>query len=93
MNGHRSGGGLLSRHHDDPSIVGARQRVMDAERAEKEADAALFAAKNAVRQAREHVKHLEREAAEDARLAKIKQHQARDISKRAKPLGRHNRFV
>ena len=33
------------------------------------------------------MKRLEKEAAEEARLAKIKQDQAASISKRAKPLG------
>ncbi|KAF2396308.1 hypothetical protein EJ06DRAFT_534042 [Trichodelitschia bisporula] len=82
--------GLLSRHNDeDPSIMTARERVLGAERAEKEADRALMMARQAVREARDHVKMLEREAAEQARLAKIKQGQAKSISKRAKPLGRH----
>lgn len=61
---------------------------MQAEAAEREADRALFAAKAAVREAREHVKRLEREAAEEARLAKIKQSQAKAIGKRGKALGR-----
>lgn len=46
-------------------------------------------ARTAVKDARDHVKRLEREAAEDARLAMLKQNQAASISKRAKPLGRH----
>lgn len=41
-----------------------------------------------MRDASEHVKRLEREAKEEARLAKIKQDQAASISRRAKPLGR-----
>jgi hypothetical protein len=61
---------------------------MRAEAAEREADRALFAAKNAVREAREHVKRLELEAKEEARLAKIKQTQAKAIGKRGKALGR-----
>jgi len=65
---------------------------MDAESAERDADRALMAAKAAVRDAREHVKSLELEAKEEARLAKIKQRAAGDISKRAKPLGKHDRF-
>ncbi|KAK0749028.1 hypothetical protein B0T18DRAFT_96420 [Schizothecium vesticola] len=73
----------------DPSITQARERVMGAEMAEREADRALLAARESVREAREHVRRLELEAEEEARLAKIKQHQARDISKRGKQLGRH----
>ncbi|KEF58990.1 uncharacterized protein A1O9_03833 [Exophiala aquamarina CBS 119918] len=83
-----SGGGLFNRHSEDPSIAHARERVMSAENAEREADRALVQARAAVKEAREHIKILEKEAAEEARLAKIKQHHARDISKRAKPLGR-----
>jgi hypothetical protein len=74
--------------NEDSSITGARDRVMRAEVAEKEADRALHNARMAVREAREHVKRLEKEAAEEARLAKIKQSQAAAISKRGKGLGR-----
>ncbi|KAL6870200.1 hypothetical protein ACO1O0_001538 [Amphichorda felina] len=73
----------------DPSIVAARERVMGAEAAEVEADRALDAARIRVREAREHVKRLEEEAREDARRAKIKQQQAREVSKRGQGLGRH----
>lgn len=86
-----SGGGLFHRNHnnhEDPSIVAARERVLSAEAAERDADRALVQARAAVREAREHIKIIEHEAAEEARLAKIKQKNARDISKRAKPLGR-----
>jgi hypothetical protein len=72
----------------DPSIIAARERVMTAEKAEVDADRALDAARIRVREAREHVKRLEAEAAEDARRAKIKQHQAREVSKRGQGLGR-----
>lgn len=61
---------------------------MSAEAAERDADRALMQARTAVRDARDQVKRLEREAAEEARLAKVKQTQAKNISKRAKPLGR-----
>jgi len=88
-----SGGGLFNRrHNEDPSIMSARERVASAEAAERDADRALMQAKTAVRDAREHVKMLEREAAEEARLAKIKQQSAKDIGKRAKPLGRHDHY-
>ena len=72
----------------DPSIAEARERVMQAETAEREADRALMAARESVRQARDHVRRLEMEAEEEARRAKIKQHQAREVSKRGKQLGR-----
>ncbi|KAK7900798.1 hypothetical protein LTR67_003082 [Exophiala xenobiotica] len=88
-----SGGGLFNRHHnEDPSILDARQRIASAEAAERDADRALMQARTAVRDAKEHVKRLEREAAEEARLAKIKQQSAKDIGKRAKPLGRHDHY-
>ncbi|EPS38664.1 hypothetical protein H072_7632 [Dactylellina haptotyla CBS 200.50] len=77
---------------EDASIAGARQRVMDAEVAERDADRALMAAKAAVKDARDQVKALELEAKEEARLAKLKQRAAGDISRRAKPLGKHDKF-
>ncbi|KAJ9405745.1 hypothetical protein DTO045G8_6578 [Paecilomyces variotii] len=94
-NNGNNGRSLLHRNqnHEDPSIVAARERVASAEAAERDADKAFAAARQAVRDAREHVKRLEQEAAEEARLAKIKQDQARSISKRAKPLGRHENVV
>ncbi|KAI1337221.1 hypothetical protein F5Y15DRAFT_391820 [Xylariaceae sp. FL0016] len=74
----------------DPSILQARERVMGAENAEREADKALEAARLRVREARAEVKRLELEAAEEARRAKIKQYHAREVSKRGKQLGRHD---
>jgi hypothetical protein len=56
--------GFLHRH-EDPSIVTARERVLGAEAAERDADRALMQARAAVREAREHIKRLEREAAEE----------------------------
>ncbi|TFY63832.1 hypothetical protein EVG20_g6162 [Dentipellis fragilis] len=49
----------------DPSIATARRKVADAETAEREADRALSSARMAVREAKEHVKNLEREALEE----------------------------
>ncbi|KAK3290282.1 uncharacterized protein B0H64DRAFT_61977 [Chaetomium fimeti] len=92
-----SGNGLLhrtfgngNREEMDPSIVHARERVMGAEAAEMEADRALIAARESVREAREHVRMLELEAKEEARRAKIKEHHAKEFSKRGKMLGRHD---
>jgi hypothetical protein len=62
---------------------------MNAEKAENEADHALASARLRVREAREEVKRLELEAAEEARRAKVKQYHAREVSKRGKQLGRH----
>src|SRR5271163_1083829 len=62
-NSHR--GGLFHRNADDPSILAAREQVFGAEAAEREADKALVNARAAVKEAREHVKRLEREAAEE----------------------------
>ncbi|PLB36390.1 uncharacterized protein BDW47DRAFT_108927 [Aspergillus candidus] len=87
---HRSNS-IFHRHEEeeeDPSIRAARQQVTRAEAMEKEASKALMATRQAVHDAREHVRRLDREASEEARLARIKQHQVRSISKRAKPLGR-----
>lgn len=72
----------------DPSIVQARERVMGAETAERDADRALELARREVRDAREEVRRLELEAKEEARKAKIKQYHAREVSKRGKALGR-----
>ena len=50
---------------NDPSISAARQKVSDAESAERLADQALGSARAAVRSARDHVRMLEREAVEE----------------------------
>ncbi|KAI1323593.1 hypothetical protein F5Y16DRAFT_383255 [Xylariaceae sp. FL0255] len=84
------GHGNSSNPEMDPSIVQARERVMSAESAERDADRALAAARMRVKEAREEVKRLEAEAAEEARRAKIKQYHAREVSKRGKQLGRHD---
>ncbi|KAL9624490.1 MAG: hypothetical protein Q9160_001154 [Pyrenula sp. 1 TL-2023] len=59
---------LLHRNTEDPSIAGARERVLSAETAEREADIALKKARHAVKEARDEVKRLEREAAEESRV-------------------------
>jgi len=56
---------LLHRTPEDPSIQAAREQVARAEGAEQQADRALIASRRAVKEARDHVKHLEREAAEE----------------------------
>lgn len=61
---------------------------MNAEARERDADRALNQARIAVREAREHVRRIEVEAKEEARLARIKQDQAKDLGKRGKMLGR-----
>ena len=50
---------------NDPTIIAARQKVTNAETVEKEADHALSTARGMVKEAREHVKILEREASEE----------------------------
>lgn len=72
----------------DPSIAEARERVLSAEAAEKDADRALEEARLRVREAREHVRRVEEEAKEESRRAMIKHQQALDVSKRGKGLGR-----
>ncbi|CAG8961164.1 hypothetical protein HYFRA_00002707 [Hymenoscyphus fraxineus] len=83
----------LLHRHEDASIVAARERVLNAEAREKDADRALNQARIAVREAREHVRKIELEAAEEARLARIKQDQAKDLGKRGKMLGRHDHVI
>lgn len=51
--------------HKDPTIMAAREKVMTAEKAETEADRALLQARAMVREAKDHVRFLEREAAEE----------------------------
>ncbi|RPD78652.1 hypothetical protein L226DRAFT_610521 [Lentinus tigrinus ALCF2SS1-7] len=95
----RSSGGFFSRRRSlssdsvdlkhDPSIVAARQKVSDAEAAESAADRALNEARAAVRSAKEHVKILEQEALDEARRAKAKQAEAKNIKKSTGRLGRH----
>ncbi|KXN90960.1 hypothetical protein AN958_03027 [Leucoagaricus sp. SymC.cos] len=75
--------------HNDPTIAAAHQKVTDAEAAEREADQALFQARNKVKEAKRHVEMLEREALEDAHRAKMKQAEAKIVRKSAKALGRH----
>jgi hypothetical protein len=50
---------------NEPSIVAARQKVTDAEAAEREADQILTEARNKVKEAKRHVEILEREALEE----------------------------
>lgn len=87
------GHGNTSNPDIDPSIIQARERVMQAETAERDADRALESARIRVREARAEVKRLELEAAEEARRAKIKQYHAREVSKRGKQLGRKLSFI
>ena len=77
----------------DPSIVAARERVLGAEQAERDADRALDEARRSVREARDHVRRIGLEAKEEARRAKIKQFHAHEVSKRAKPLGRKSNLL
>ncbi|EGO00234.1 hypothetical protein SERLA73DRAFT_180706 [Serpula lacrymans var. lacrymans S7.3] len=78
-----------SRIDKEPTIMAARKKVADAESAEKAADRALLEARTAAKAAKEHVKLLEREVLEDARRAKAKQAEAKNVSKSARSLGRH----
>ncbi|KAF7315479.1 hypothetical protein MIND_00063100 [Mycena indigotica] len=75
--------------HRDPKIMAAKAKVGLAEKAEVEADRALSAARTMVREAKEHVRILEREAAEEHKRAKAKQAVANDVSRTAASLGRH----
>ena len=56
---------LLHRNTEDSSITAARERIANAEAAERNADRALIQARVAVKEAKEHCKRLEREAAEE----------------------------
>lgn len=74
--------------YEDPSITAARERVTAAEQAERDADIALQQARLSVRDARDHVNRLVAEAEAEAKAARLKQGQAQDLGRRAKPLGR-----
>ena len=56
---------IHGKHLNDPSIMAARQKVAEAEEAERQADRALVEARASVREAKEHVKNLEREIEEE----------------------------
>ncbi|KAK7005753.1 hypothetical protein R3P38DRAFT_2794334 [Favolaschia claudopus] len=75
--------------HKDPSVLAARTKLGIAEKAEVEADRALDAARAMVREAKDHIRVLEREAAEEHKRARAKQAIANDVSKSAAGLGRH----
>ncbi|KAJ3767849.1 hypothetical protein FB446DRAFT_775316 [Lentinula raphanica] len=75
--------------HNDPSIMAARQKVSEAEDSEKAADHALQQARASVKAARDHVKFLEKEAEDDAHRARLKQAEAKVVSRSARGLGRH----
>lgn len=51
--------------YKDPSIVAARQKVHDAEEAEAAADRALYLARLAVKEVRDHLKNMEKEFADE----------------------------
>jgi len=91
----RAGGGFFGGNgnnfnvHKDPTVLAAREKLSNAEKAEAEADRALLAARAMVREAKDHVRFLEREAAEEHKRAKAKQAVANDVSRSAAGLGRH----
>lgn len=74
---------------NDPAIKAARQKVVNAEHAESEADRVLDMARNAVKEARQHVKDLEAAAFQDIKRAQAKHNEAKNIRKDAGRLGRH----
>ncbi|KAB8304144.1 hypothetical protein EYC80_003564 [Monilinia laxa] len=83
--------GFLHKNRDaqDPIIAAAEQRIINAEQMEREADRALVNAREAVAEAREHMRQLKSEMEAQAKALKVRQGQANNIYKRAKPLGRH----
>ncbi|KAJ7346850.1 hypothetical protein DFH08DRAFT_961264 [Mycena albidolilacea] len=91
--GRAAGGGLFGGNnfnvHKDPTVLAAREKLGIAEKAEAAADAALLQARAMVKEAKEHVRFLEREAAEEHKRAKAKQAVANDVSRSAAGLGRH----
>jgi hypothetical protein len=55
----------------DQTLLTVRSKVADAEAAERSADSALNAARSAAREAKDHVKMLEREAADEYGLLRL----------------------
>ncbi len=53
----------------DQTLLSTRAKVGEAEAAERSADAALYTARSAIREAKDHVKSLEREALEEYGLS------------------------
>ncbi|KAI9507487.1 hypothetical protein F5148DRAFT_1204773 [Russula earlei] len=74
---------------NDQSLVKARSKVADAETAERAADAALHAARKAVREAKDQVKALDREAIDDVKIAKMKRAEVKNVRRDVRNLGRH----
>ncbi|KAF9497979.1 hypothetical protein BDN71DRAFT_1386602, partial [Pleurotus eryngii] len=72
----------------DPTIRSARQNVSDAETAERDADLTSVQDRISVKEAREHVKVLEKGAEEVTKRAKAKQAEAKVVSKSARDLGK-----
>ncbi|KAH7108336.1 hypothetical protein BKA62DRAFT_681868 [Auriculariales sp. MPI-PUGE-AT-0066] len=84
------GGMFGSVGRNDPVIRGARSKVADAENAERAADAALIAARQAVQEAKQHVKDLVGNADREARAAKLRHTEAKGVAKDANSLGKFN---
>lgn len=59
----------------DQTLLNARSKVADAEAAERGADAALNAARSAVREAKDHMKMLEREALDECGFPRLSEMQ------------------
>ncbi|PPQ85151.1 hypothetical protein CVT24_012277 [Panaeolus cyanescens] len=69
---------LLERQ--DPVLVQARQRLLDAEAVEKEADRAYHEAKQRVKQARRDLRRLEHQTREEARRIRSTQLQGQQMT-------------
>lgn len=68
LSDHSNGGGsffAFNHSKGDPALAAGRQKVADAEAAERAADKALSLARSSVREAKLHVKQLEEDALEE----------------------------
>ncbi|KAF7541913.1 hypothetical protein G7054_g198 [Neopestalotiopsis clavispora] len=74
----------------DPSIVAAREHVLNAETAEREARPRPRVRPPPGPRGPQRGQAPRARAAEEAKRAKIKQYHAREVSKRGKQLGRHD---
>ncbi|KAJ4465302.1 hypothetical protein C8J55DRAFT_441265, partial [Lentinula edodes] len=74
----------------DPTVMSAREKVSYAKESERAADCALQQARDSVKAAKDHVKFLEKEAEDDAHRARLKQAEAKVISRSVRGVGRHS---
>jgi len=79
---------MFGNRNKNQSVDLARTKVREAEQAERLAEQHLQAARMSVKEAKNHVDMVEREANEDARQAAVKQQSVKGLKRDTKGLGR-----